>query len=201
MSRQAEPAPTHVHVAIAGSGFGGLGAAIRLAQAGFHDYLVFERSNDVGGVWRDNTYPGCACDVESHLYSFSFARNPRWTRSFSPSREIHAYLRSCAERFDVLPRIRFDHEIKSAAWDDDAQRWRLETSHGVFTANILVGAVGALSEPSTPKLPGLETFAGTTFHSARWNHERDLTGRRVAVIGTAPRRSSSCHTSRSRSRR
>lgn len=184
MSRQTEPAPPHVHVAIAGSGFGGLGTAIRLAQAGFHDYLVFERSNDVGGVWRDNTYPGCACDVESHLYSFSFAKNPRWTRSFSPASEIHAYLRSCAERFGVLAKIRFGHEIKSAIWDDDAQRWRIETTHGVFTATILVGAVGLLSEPATPKLPGLETFAGTAFHSARWNHERDLTGRRVAVIGT-----------------
>lgn len=176
--------PHHVHVAIAGSGFGGLGTAIRLAEAGFHDYLVFERSNDVGGVWRDNTYPGCACDVESHLYSFSFARNPGWTRSFSPAKEIHAYLRSCAERFGVLPKIRFDHEITSATWDDDAQRWRLETAHGAFTANVLVGAVGALSDPAIPALPGLETFAGEMFHSARWNHDRDLTGRRVAVIGT-----------------
>jgi len=176
--------PLHVHVAIAGSGFGGLGTAIRLAQAGFHDYLVFERANDVGGVWRDNTYPGCACDVESHLYSFSFARNPSWTRSFSPAKEIHAYLRGCALRFGVLPKVRFDHEITAATWDDDAQRWRLETAHGVFTANVLVGAVGALSDPSIPALPGLETFAGTTFHSARWNHEHDLTGRRVAVIGT-----------------
>ncbi|MDB5220847.1 MAG: 4-hydroxyacetophenone monooxygenase, partial [Myxococcaceae bacterium] len=109
MSRSTDPAIAHVHVAIAGSGFGGLGTAIRLAQAGFHDYLVFERSNDVGGVWRDNTYPGCACDVESHLYSFSFARNPAWTRSFSPAREIHGYLRACAERFGILSRLRFDH--------------------------------------------------------------------------------------------
>ena len=176
--------PPHIHVAIAGSGFGGLGTAIRLAQSGFKDFLVFERSSDVGGVWRDNTYPGCACDVESHLYSFSFARNPEWTRSFSPSHEIHAYLRACAEKFGVLPRIRFEHEIRSAAWDDDAQRWRLETSKGPFTADVLVAAVGALSDPSIPKLPGLETFAGKAFHSARWDHDHDLADKRVAVIGT-----------------
>ena len=183
-----EPKPEqdakHVRVAIAGSGFGGLGAAIRLTQSGVHDLLVFERSNDVGGVWRDNTYPGCACDVESHLYSFSFARNPEWTRSFSPAAEIHAYLRACAERFGILPRIRFDHEIRRATWDDDAQRWRLETNHGVYTADVFVAAVGGLSEPAVPSLPGLETFAGTTFHSARWNHAHDLAGKRVAVIGT-----------------
>jgi cation diffusion facilitator CzcD-associated flavoprotein CzcO len=179
-----KPTPQHVRVAIAGSGFGGLGTAIRLAQSGFDDFLVFERSNDVGGVWRDNTYPGCACDVESHLYSFSFARNPEWTRSFSPQREIWAYLRACAERFGVLPRVRFDHDIREASWDDDAQRWRLETSHGVFTADFLVAAVGALSEPSIPSLPGLSTFTGKVFHSARWDHEHDLTGKRVAVIGT-----------------
>lgn len=175
---------THVRVAIAGSGFGGLGTAIRLQQSGITDLLVFERGHDVGGVWRDNTYPGCACDVESHLYSFSFARNPEWTRSFSPAHEIQAYLRACAERFAVLPKILFDHEVRSATWDDDARRWRLETNHGVFTADVLVGAVGALSEPAIPPLPGLQTFAGKTFHSARWDHAHDLAGERVAVIGT-----------------
>lgn len=183
----AEPSPLsppHVHVAIAGSGFGGLGTAIRLAQSGIHDFLIFERAGDLGGVWRDNTYPGCACDVESHLYSFSFARNPEWTRSFSPSHEIHAYLRACAERFGLLPHLRFDHEIRSARWNEDAQRWYLETSKGPFTADVLVAAVGALSEPSIPALAGLATFEGKTFHSARWDHTHDLTGRRVAVIGT-----------------
>lgn len=175
---------THVHVAIVGSGFGGLGAAIRLMQSGITDYLVFERSNDVGGVWRDNTYPGCACDVESHLYSFSFARNPEWTRSFSPQHEIQAYLRACAERFGVLSHVRFDHEIREASWDDDAQRWRLETAQGTFTADVVVGAIGALSDPSIPALAGLDTFAGKVFHSARWDHAHELAGRRVAVIGT-----------------
>lgn len=179
-----EQKPHHVRVAIVGSGFGGLGTAIRLAAAGVTDYLVFERSGDVGGVWRDNTYPGCACDVESHLYSFSFARNPEWSRTFSPQREIWAYLRACAERFDVLPRIRFDHAITAASWDEDAQRWRLETSKGLFTADFLVAAVGALSEPSIPAIPGIETFAGKAFHSARWDHAHPLEGARVAVIGT-----------------
>jgi cation diffusion facilitator CzcD-associated flavoprotein CzcO len=173
-----------VHVAIAGSGFGGLGTAIRLKQSGIDDFVVLERSSDVGGVWRDNTYPGCACDVESHLYSFSFARNPEWTRSFSPAGEIHAYLRRCAERFGILPHVRFDHEIERATWDDDAQLWRLETSHGVITASFFVAAVGALSDPSIPRLRGLDTFAGKAFHSARWDHGHDLEGRRVAVIGT-----------------
>lgn len=179
-----EHQPQHVRVAIAGSGFGGLGTAIRLTQSGIDDFLVFERSDDLGGVWRDNTYPGCACDVESHLYSFSFARNPSWSRSFSPAQEIHGYLRACAERFGILSRVRFDHEIRSATWDEDAQRWRLETKHGVYTADAFVAAVGGLSEPAVPSLPGLETFAGTTFHSARWNHEHVLAGKRVAVIGT-----------------
>lgn len=178
------PAPPHAHVAIAGTGFGGLGTAIRLAHAGFSDFVLFERSTDVGGVWRDNTYPGCACDVDSHLYSFSFARNPEWSRRFSPAHEIHAYLRSCAERFGVLPKVRFDHTILEAAWDDDAQRWRIETNHGIFTADVFVSAVGALSEPAIPALPGLDTFAGKVFHSARWDHTHDLTGKRVAVIGT-----------------
>jgi len=107
----------HVHVAIAGSGFGGLGLAIRLLQSGIDDFLVFERAGDVGGVWRDNTYPGCACDVQSHLYSFSFAPNPDWTHAYSPAAEIHAYLRRCAERFGVLPHVRFGHEIRQASWD------------------------------------------------------------------------------------
>lgn len=174
----------HVHVAIIGSGFGGLGAAIQLANAGFHDYVVLERAGEVGGVWRDNTYPGCACDVESHLYSFSFARKSNWSRAFSPASEIKAYLLDCAERFHVLENILFNHEVTAATWIDDAQHWLLETSHGLFSANILVGAVGALSEASIPDLPGLASFDGPTFHSAQWNHDVDLRGKRVAVIGT-----------------
>jgi cation diffusion facilitator CzcD-associated flavoprotein CzcO len=176
--------PTHAQVAVIGSGFGGLGTAIRLKQEGFEDFLVFERAADVGGVWRDNTYPGCACDVESNLYSFSFAPNPDWSHSFSRQPEIWDYLRRCAEEFSILPHLRFRHEVREAAWDEGRQLWRLETSHGTFTASVLVAAAGSLSEPATPKLKGLEDFAGHVFHSARWDHAYDLAGRRVAVIGT-----------------
>ncbi len=171
-------------VAIIGSGFGGLGAAIRLKQAGVEDFIIFERACDVGGTWRDNTYPGCACDVESHLYSFSFAPNPVWTRSFSTQPEIWSYLKRCAHDFGVLPHIRFQHEVRESIWDEAAQRWRIETSQGNYTASVLVMASGALSTPSTPGLPGLESFQGKAFHSAHWDHDYDLTGRRVAVVGT-----------------
>ncbi|MFN7134671.1 MAG: flavin-containing monooxygenase, partial [Myxococcales bacterium] len=174
----------HVPIAIAGTGFGGLGMAIRLKQAGFADFTLFERADDVGGVWRDNTYPGCACDVESHLYSFSFAPNPTWSRAYSPAREIRAYLRGCAERFGILPHVRFGHEVKDAVWEEDRRRWRFETSQGVFTADVFIAGVGGLSEPSIPKLPGLETFRGKVMHSARWDHGYALEGRRVAVVGT-----------------
>ncbi|HEY0081088.1 MAG TPA: NAD(P)/FAD-dependent oxidoreductase [Pyrinomonadaceae bacterium] len=174
----------HVRVAIVGSGFGGLGAAVRLKREGEEDFIIFERADDLGGTWRDNSYPGCACDVESHLYSFSFAPNPEWTRSFSPQPEIWAYLKRCARDFDVLRHIRFRHEVREVAWDDAAQAWRLETSKGAYTASVVVMSVGGLSEPSMPALPGLENFKGETFHSARWNHEYELKGRRVAVVGT-----------------
>jgi cation diffusion facilitator CzcD-associated flavoprotein CzcO len=174
----------HTRIAIIGSGFGGLGAAIRLRQEGIDDFVVLERAGDLGGTWRDNTYPGCACDVQSHLYSFSFAPNPEWSRSFSPQPEIQAYLQRCARDHDLLRHLRFHHEVRSAAWDDDARHWRIETSQGDLTASVLVMATGALSDPVIPHLPGLESFQGRAFHSSRWEHDFDLTGTRVAVIGT-----------------
>jgi cation diffusion facilitator CzcD-associated flavoprotein CzcO len=174
----------HTRVAIIGSGFGGLGAAIRLRQRGEEDFLIFERATEVGGTWRDNSYPGCACDVQSHLYSFSFAPNPDWTRSYSPQPEIWDYLRRCARDFGVLPRVRFRHDVRDAAWDEGARVWRVETSQGAYTANVLVMASGALSEPRVPELPGFESFKGKSFHSARWDHSYDLKGKRVAVVGT-----------------
>ena len=174
----------HVHVAIAGSGFGGLGMAIRLKQEGLEDFVVFERAQDVGGVWRDNSYPGCACDVQSHLYSFSFARNPNWSRAFSPQAEILAYLRDCAARFGIQPHLRLGHTVQEARWDDRLQRWHIQTSQRAYTADVFVFAMGGLSEPAIPHLPGLERFEGKVMHSARWDHGYDLTGRRVAVIGT-----------------
>jgi cation diffusion facilitator CzcD-associated flavoprotein CzcO len=174
----------HVPIAIAGTGFGGLGMAIRLQQCGRRDFVVFEKAGDVGGTWRDNTYPGVACDVPSHLYSFSFAPNPDWSRTFSEGREIWEYLRRVAREHGVLEHVRFGHEVLRAAWDDDARRWEVETSQGTWTADVLVSGTGALHEPSIPRLAGLDDFAGTTFHSAAWRHDHDLTGRNVAVVGT-----------------
>jgi cation diffusion facilitator CzcD-associated flavoprotein CzcO len=161
-----------------------LGTAIRLKQEGIEDFLVFERADDLGGTWRDNSYPGCACDVPSHLYSFSFAPNPSWSRSFSGQAEIWEYLRRCTERFGIGPFLRFGHEVHAARWDDAARCWVIETSRGTWTADALVAAAGPLHEPALPALPGIDSFAGTAFHSARWDHDHDLAGRNVAVIGT-----------------
>ena len=171
-------------IAIIGTGFAGLGMAIRLKQEGIDDFVVLEKADDVGGTWRENTYPGVQCDVPSHLYSFSFAPNPDWTRTFPLGDEIRDYLRDCAQRYGVLPHIRFGREVRSAEWDDDAQRWTLETSDETLTAQILVAGTGPLHEPSIPDLPGLDGFAGRAFHSAQWDHTHDLTNERVAVVGT-----------------
>ena len=173
-----------VDVAIIGSGFSGLGTAIKLLQEGRTDFVVLERGDDVGGTWHYNTYPGCACDVPSHLYSFSFAPNPDWSQTYSAQAEIRAYLRRCADQFGVRPFIRFNTEVTGARWDEQARRWRLETSGGEVSARVLVSATGPLTEPKVPPLPGLESFEGTTFHSARWNHDHDLSGQRVAAVGT-----------------
>jgi cation diffusion facilitator CzcD-associated flavoprotein CzcO len=171
-------------VAIVGTGFSGLGMAIRLKQQGMEDFIVLERAEDVGGTWRDNTYPGCQCDVPSHLYSLSFAPNPGWTRTYSHQAEIQDYLRGCAERFGILEHVRFGCDLNAADWDEDSRIWRLDTSHGELTAQVLVAGVGPLSEPSIPDLPGLADFEGTVFHSARWDHDHVLDDRRVAVVGT-----------------
>jgi cation diffusion facilitator CzcD-associated flavoprotein CzcO len=173
-----------LRVAVIGSGFSGLGTAIRLQQQGIENFLVFERADEVGGTWRDNTYPGCACDVMSHLYSFSFAPNPHWKSTFGKQRELFDYLRDCADQFGVRSRIRFRHELTEARWDDLHKRWLLTTTGGNYTAQVLVTGTGYLSEPAIPDIPGLDGFEGEVFHSARWRHDLDLTGRRVAVIGT-----------------
>ncbi|MCU1590268.1 MAG: FAD-dependent pyridine nucleotide-disulfide oxidoreductase [Frankiales bacterium] len=183
MSREL-PLPEHVRVAIVGSGFAGLGAAVRLLQEGREDFVVLERAEDLGGTWRDNTYPGCACDVQSHLYSFSFAPNPDWSRAFSGASEIHAYLQRVATDHGVRPHLRYGAELLAAAWDGAAQLWRLTTSRGDLTADVLISGTGPLSDPLVPELPGLASFTGRAFHSARWDHGHDLTGRKVAVVGT-----------------
>ncbi|HUF33443.1 MAG TPA: NAD(P)/FAD-dependent oxidoreductase [Acidimicrobiales bacterium] len=183
------PVPTatqsanHVRVAIVGTGFAGLGAAIALQREGV-EHTILERADDVGGTWRDNRYPGCRCDVPSHLYSFSFAPNPDWSETYSPQPEIFAYLRRTAEEHGVIERIRFGHEVREARWDAAAQRWAIDTAAGPMTADVLILGNGPLAEPAIPDLPGLDTFEGTTFHSATWRHDHDLAGERVAVIGT-----------------
>ena len=176
--------PDRVHIAIVGSGFSGLGMAIKLKQAGMHDFVVLERGDDIGGTWRDNTYPGCQCDVPSNLYSFSFAPNPDWTRTFPLQPEIQDYLRGVADRFGIRPYVRFGQELSGAAWDEEERVWRIEASGGTLTAKFLISAIGGLSTPSLPDIPGLSDFEGTVFHSAQWDHDHDLRGERVAVIGT-----------------
>jgi cation diffusion facilitator CzcD-associated flavoprotein CzcO len=176
--------PPHVRVAIIGSGFAGLAMAIQLKRHDIEDFVVLERAESIGGTWRDNTYPGCACDVPSTLYSFSFAPNPDWTSSFSPQHEIHQYLRECVRRFELREHLRLRHEVLAACWDENHERWSIETSGGLLTASVLVSATGQLSEPALPALPGLERFTGAAFHTSRWDHSRNLTGARVAVIGT-----------------
>jgi cation diffusion facilitator CzcD-associated flavoprotein CzcO len=173
----------HSRVAVVGTGFAGLGAAIALERAGI-DHVVLERADDVGGTWRDNTYPGCRCDVPSHLYSFSFAPNPDWTETYSPQPEIWDYLRRTAAEHGVLDRIRFGHEVCAARWDATAQRWRLDTARGELTADVVIMGNGPLAEPAMPDIPGIESFTGTAFHTARWRADHDLRGERVAVIGT-----------------
>jgi len=175
---------THHRVAIVGTGFSGIGMAIKLLDQGERDFVVLERAGEIGGTWRDNTYPGCRCDVPSHLYSFSFAPNPNWSSTFSPQPEILDYLREVATRFGVLPHVRFHTELEAAEWDEAGAHWRLETSSGPLSADVLIAAQGPLSEPLVPELPGLEGFEGRTFHSARWDHDHRLDGERVAVIGT-----------------
>jgi len=174
----------HIDIVIIGTGFSGLGMAIKLKQNKFNDFVLLEKAADVGGTWRDNTYPGCACDVPSHLYSFSFAPNPNWSRSYSPQPEIWAYLRECANRFGVMPHIRWQHEMQQAHWHEDEQQWYITTNQGTMTARVLIMGNGPLSEPAMPNIPGIDSFNGTIFHSAQWNHEHDLHGERVAVIGT-----------------
>jgi cation diffusion facilitator CzcD-associated flavoprotein CzcO len=176
--------PSHLDVAIVGAGFAGMGMAIKLKQAGREDFVVLERADDVGGTWEANTYPGCQCDVPSNLYSFSFALNPDWSDTFATQPEIWDYMRRVADDFGIRPQIRFDCSLEGAAWDEGAGLWRVETSQGSLTARFLVSAVGGLCEPTIPEVPGLDSFGGVAFHTARWDHSHDLRGRRVAVVGT-----------------
>ncbi len=169
---------------VIGAGFAGLCAAIKLDEAGEPDFVVIEKGADVGGTWRDNTYPGAACDVPSQLYSFSFAPNPEWTRSFSQQPEILSYIRRVAAESGTLDRFVFDTTVEDASWDDATQRWTVRTSGATYSARTVLSGAGGLSSPKLPDIAGIESFAGELFHSAQWDHDVDLTGKRVAVIGT-----------------
>ena len=172
---------TTVDVLVIGAGAGGVTAGARLRQAGF-DFLVLERATAIGGTWRDNNYPGCACDIASSLYSFTYRPKPDWRRAYGEQPEIREYIESTAREFGVLPAVRFGAEVHEARWDGAA--WQVDSTAGSFTARVLVTATGPWSTPLTPDIPGLDAFPGAVFHSAQWDHDYDLSGKRVAVIGT-----------------
>ncbi|HWU23896.1 MAG TPA: NAD(P)/FAD-dependent oxidoreductase [Nocardioides sp.] len=174
----------HVPVLVIGAGFGGIGLGVKLRQAGIEDFVILERTGDLGGTWSRNTYPGAACDVPSTLYCFASDPNPAWSRKYATQPEILAYLREVAERHGVVSHIRLDTEVVSASYDEDASRWQVSTNLGELTADVLVSAVGAFAEAAIPDTPGLASFQGTMFHSLHWDHEHDLRGERVGVIGT-----------------
>ncbi|MTI12475.1 flavin-containing monooxygenase [Sansalvadorimonas verongulae] len=176
---------THHTIIIIGSGFSGLGMAIRLKQKGIEDFLIIERANEVGGTWRDNTYPGCACDVMSHLYSYSFEPKPDWNRKYSGWKEIGEYLKGCASKYTLRDKTLFGETVRKGCFNEEKAIWEVFTDSGqTFTANFVVAAPGPLSNPVIPNIPGKELFEGAMFHSAQWNHDYDLEGKRVAVIGT-----------------
>jgi cation diffusion facilitator CzcD-associated flavoprotein CzcO len=172
-------------IVIVGAGFSGLGMGIRLKQAGIDDFVILEKAGGVGGTWRDNHYPGAACDVESHLYSFSFEPNPGWSRTFAGQREILAYLEHCADKYGLRPHLRFDTAVTGATFDERAGTWTVKTSRGDrLPARVLVSAIGGFNLPSYPDIPGLDTFGGKVVHSARWDDSYPLEGKRVGVVGT-----------------
>ncbi|MCE2679016.1 MAG: NAD(P)/FAD-dependent oxidoreductase [Burkholderiales bacterium] len=172
-------------VVIVGAGFAGLGMAIEMKRQGFTNFIVLEKADDLGGTWRDNHYPGCACDVPSHLYSYSFAQNPSWSKAYSPQPEIWEYLRKCARDFDVMPHMRYNSEVVTSRYSDLTGLWTLTLTDGrILTTRVLINARGPLARPAYPNIKGLKNFKGEVFHSQNWNHDYDLKGKRVAVIGT-----------------
>lgn len=185
MQRTDKATSSSIHTIIIGTGFAGIGMAIALKKAGLGDFIVLEKQDEVGGVWRDNTYPGAACDVPSHLYSFSFEPNPDWSRVFAPQAEIHQYLKHCAQKYGLMSSIRFVCEVSRVDYLEDMALWAVTLTNGqVLRARHVVTATGQLSRPVYPKFEGMEKFQGHVFHSAHWDHRLDLTGQRVAVIGT-----------------
>ncbi|MEV0677931.1 NAD(P)/FAD-dependent oxidoreductase [Actinosynnema sp. NPDC050436] len=174
-----------VKVLVVGTGFAGLGMAIELKRTGERDFVVLEKAGDLGGTWRDNSYPGCACDVPSHMYSYSFELNPKWSRMFAKQPEIWDYLKRIADKYRLRDHIRFNTKVSGAKWDEGAKVWHVKTEGGdTYTAKAVVAGVGALHIPNIPNLPGIDEFEGKAFHSAQWDHDYDLKGKKVAVVGT-----------------
>jgi cation diffusion facilitator CzcD-associated flavoprotein CzcO len=172
-------------IAIIGAGFAGIGAAIQLIKAGIHSFTIFERAGEIGGTWRDNTYPGCACDVQSHVYSLSFEQNHEWSRRYATSWEIQQYLLGVVDKWNLREHMRLNTEIVEARFEDEPGTWNLTTDQGdVFTARVVLAGVGGLVDPSYPNIKGMDTFEGDMFHTARWNHDVDLANKRVGLIGT-----------------
>lgn len=179
-----ERQPVEVDTIIVGSGIGGLGMGIRLARETERSFLILERADDVGGTWRDNTYPGVACDIPSHLYSYSFRPKTDWGRFYAGGEEIHRYLSDAARQEGLLPHLRFATDVLEMRWQPDSARWELETTTGNYRCRVLVMAAGRLSEARIPEIPGLAGFPGPVFHSSAWDHSVDLAGKRVGVVGT-----------------
>jgi cation diffusion facilitator CzcD-associated flavoprotein CzcO len=174
-------------IAIIGAGFSGLGMAYYLKQAGFDDFVIYEKAADLGGTWRENTYPGAACDVPSHLYSYSFDPHYPWSTAFGPQKEILDYLRQLARKYDLLRHVRYNREVAGAQFDEPRGLWRIAFTDGeTADAQVLITGVGQLHRPAFPDVPGIERFRGRAFHSARWEHDYDFTGKTVASIGTGP---------------
>jgi cation diffusion facilitator CzcD-associated flavoprotein CzcO len=184
MTVSADPGRTNA-VVIVGTGFAGIGMAIALKKAGVRNFVILEKAGRVGGTWRENTYPGCACDIRSHLYSFSFEPKTDWSREFAPQPEILGYIEHCVAKYGLAPHIRFHTEVTGAEYDEPAATWHVATADGnTIKGKALVIGQGPLHIPNVPELPGLERFEGRAFHSAQWDHDYDLAGQRVAVIGT-----------------
>jgi cation diffusion facilitator CzcD-associated flavoprotein CzcO len=178
-------APPKPRIVIVGSGFSGLCMGIRLKQAGIDTFTILEKAGALGGTWRDNDYPGAACDVQSHLYSFSFELNPRWSRMFAEQGEIRSYLEYCAEKYALVPHLRFNREVERTVFDEASSTWTVTLAGGEqMIADLLIIATGGLSRPAYPDIVGIQRFAGKIFHSARWDHSYDFAGKRVGVIGT-----------------
>src|SRR5207302_1968678 len=180
-----ESALTKVQVLIVGAGFSGICMGIKLLEAGMQSLLIIEKSEEIGGTWWENRYPGCACDIPSHLYSFSFAPSTEWTRMYPGQEEIHDYLKRCVERYGLAPHLRLNTRFQEAAWDESESVWNITAADGVrIRARVLVSGMGALHVPHYPELPGLERFSGPAFHSSAWDYGVNLDGKNVAVVGT-----------------